>query len=327
MKDYSLPAGYVLVLRTCNSDMTAYGGFVWPDFGPVEAPDWIADGKCVHGLHGLLWGEGSGGYLDWSERAKWLIVEVEAASVVSINGDKVKFPRGNVIVAGTKNEAIEFLAAHIDDPQRRYVCGTATAGDRGTATAGYSGTATAGDRGTATAGDRGTATAGDSGTATAGDRGTATAGDRGTATAGDSGTATAGYRGTATAGYRGTATAGYRGTATAGDRGTATAGYRGTATAGDRGTATAGDRGTATARYSGTATAGDRGTATAGDRGTATAGYRGTATAGYRGTVAIKWWDESKQRYRVAIGYVGDDGLMPGTAYVVTHGKLVMKDS
>jgi len=148
--------------------------------------------------------------------------------------------------------------------------------------------------------------------------GTATAGDRGTATAGVRGTATAGVRGTATAGDRGMATAGVRGTATAGDDGTATAGDGGMATAGVRGTATAGDRGTATAGY--------EGTATAGDRGTATAGVRGTATAGDGGIIEVRWWDCSASRWRLAIGYVGEDGIEPGVAYYVRDGRLVRRD-
>ena len=105
------------------------------------------------------------------------------------------------------------------------------------------------------------------------------------------------------------------GTATAGESGTATAGYRGTATAGYRGTATAGYRGTATAGNYGTATAGNYGTATAGYRGTATAGYRGTATAGESGEIRIQWWDSKARRYRTKIGYVGEDGIKPDTAY------------
>ena len=95
------------------------------------------------------------------------------------------------------------------------------------------------------------------------------------------------------------------GTATAGDSGTATAGYAGIATAGDRGIATAGDYGIATA----------------GDYGTATAGYRGTATAGVGGILAVKWFDG--QRSRLAIGYIGEDGLAPGVAYRVESGKFV----
>jgi hypothetical protein len=31
----------VLVLRTCNADMTAHGGFKWPESGHVAAPDWL----------------------------------------------------------------------------------------------------------------------------------------------------------------------------------------------------------------------------------------------------------------------------------------------
>ena len=60
-------------------------------------------------------------------------------------------------------------------------------------------------------------------------------------------------------------------------------------------------------------TAGDRGTATAGDCGTATAGYGGTATAGLRGTLVIAWFDGSRRR--LAVGYVGEDGILPNVAY------------
>ena len=125
--------------------------------------------------------------------------------------------------------------------------------------------------------------------------------------------ATAGDGGTATAGYRGTATAGYGGTATAGAYGTATAGYGGTATAGEYGTATAGDGGTATAGDRGTATAGDGGTATAGQYGTATAGDCGTATAGNGGEIRIRYIDCG--RYRTALGYVGEAGILPNVPY------------
>ena len=138
-------------------------------------------------------------------------------------------------------------------------------------------------------------------------------------------TATAGYGGTATAGIYGTATAGECGTATAGNWGTATAGGYGTATAGDNGAAIAGDSGTAIAGNWGTATAGDGGTATAGDSGTATAGYRGTATAGEGGEIRIRWYDSKANRYRTAVGCVGEDGIKPNTPYVVQDGKLVKK--
>jgi hypothetical protein len=195
-----------LVLRCCAPDMTSHDGFVWPGVGEVaEAPDWKKDGKCGHGLHGWLYGQGAHTCCDyWTrENAKWLVVEVEE-SVIQMLGGKCKFPRGTVRFVGGMADAAEYIIKHepraagvaviganlrADDGQAAVVgaLGTATAGALGTATAGYSGTATAGALGTATAGDSGTATAGYSGTATAGDSGTATAGALGTATAGDSG--------------------------------------------------------------------------------------------------------------------------------------------
>jgi hypothetical protein len=229
-------AATVLVLRTCNAELKAqHNDFQWPESGSVEAPDFSPEPVCGYGLHGLLWGEGDGSLLNWDDSAKWLVVAVPADSIVSLDGgEKVKFPRGEVVYCGNREGATQLIHAEHAGPivgltlqsnaQRNTVC----TGYRGTATAGNYGTATAGYRGTATAGNYGTATAGEGGTATAGYRGTATAGNYGTATAGEGGTATAGYRGTATAGYRGTATAGNYGTATAGEGGTATAGEGGT---------------------------------------------------------------------------------------------------
>ncbi len=78
--------------------------------------------------------------------------------------------------------------------------------------------------------------------------------------------------------------------------------------------------------YAGTATAGDRGTATAGVRGTATAGDGGMATAGDGGIIEVRWWDCSASRWRLAIGYVGEDGIEPGVAYYVRDGRLVRRD-
>ncbi len=159
----------VLVLRTCAHDMRAYGGFVWPRSGPVKCEEWRQKKICGWGLHGLLWGEGDGGYLDWSDTAVWMVVEVEKSKIVDING-KVKFPDCVVVFCGKREEAVAYLDAHGGDKYAG-VLTTRTAGDGGTATAGYGGTATAGYGGTATAGTRGTATAGYGGTATAGDGG------------------------------------------------------------------------------------------------------------------------------------------------------------
>ena len=66
------------------------------------------------------------------------LVEVRVRDVVPL-GDKVKVPRGRVLRAGDRAQALALMAAlnHLDDG---HVGGTATAGDRGTATAGYGGT-------------------------------------------------------------------------------------------------------------------------------------------------------------------------------------------
>jgi hypothetical protein len=160
-KPFKVPAGHALALRTCNADMTSHGGFLWPTSGPVSAPDWQADKNCGHGLHGLLHGEGNAQLLNWADDAVWLAVLVKLADVIDLEG-KVKFPAGEVVKVGTREEVVAFIQQH--HPNYATVCGTATAGVCGTATAGDSGTATAGYSGTATAGVCGTATAGDSGT-------------------------------------------------------------------------------------------------------------------------------------------------------------------
>lgn len=55
--------------------------------------------------------------------------------------------------------------------------------------------------------------------------------------------------------------------------------------------------------------------------GTATAGYRGTATAGERGILSLRWFDG--QRYRIAIFYVGEDGIEVNVPYKCIDGKAV----
>ena len=118
----------VLVLRTCFANMTSHGGFRWPESGPVAAPDWSPVAECGRGLHGLLWGEGDGSLLDWSDDARWLVVEVPAGSTVDLAG-KVKFPRGEVVFCGDRLGATSMIAARRPGA---IVGGTATAGYEGT---------------------------------------------------------------------------------------------------------------------------------------------------------------------------------------------------
>ncbi|PUZ21786.1 hypothetical protein DCC81_24675 [Chitinophaga parva] len=108
MKNYQLPADKVLILRTCKNDMSSYNGFIWPESGFVEAPDWNDDTKCGHGLHGWLFGSGDYDLKYKEVGAKWLVVEVEANQVRELKG-KVKFKNGTVIYSGGYKTAYDLV--------------------------------------------------------------------------------------------------------------------------------------------------------------------------------------------------------------------------
>ena len=164
----------VLILRTCNADMTSYGGFRWPESGPVVAPDWAPTMKCGYGLHGLLWGEGSVQSMNLADDAKWLVFRAAVADLKHGEGDltdKCKARAGYVEYCGTRDGAITYLLAN-GAKGKRVVFGTSTSGYRGTSTSGDRGTSTSGYRGTSTSGNRGTSTSGYRGTSTSGNGGT-----------------------------------------------------------------------------------------------------------------------------------------------------------
>ena len=140
----------VLLLRTCrrvDDRLLAHGDWEWPDQvgAIVTAPDWNPEAVCGGGLHGLLWGEGDPGHLEWGGSGAWMVVEADSREVVDL-GDKVKVPRCIIRHIGDRVSAGAYLQAH-GGAGRRIHGATATAGDAGTATAGYAGTATAGDDG------------------------------------------------------------------------------------------------------------------------------------------------------------------------------------
>ncbi|MDR5775933.1 MULTISPECIES: hypothetical protein [unclassified Caballeronia] len=115
------------------------------------------------------------------------------------------------------------------------------------------------------------------------------------------------------------------GCAIAGNCGTAMAGYRGVATVGYGGTATTGFRGESTAGVRGTAIAGDGGTARAGNHGTAMVGFSGKASAGEKGQISIWYWDFYEMRYRMKIGYIGEEDLEPNTLYTLDDNHRFIK--
>lgn len=148
--DVLLP-GEVLILRTCNADLTSKSdearGFRWPESGAVACKDWDPSSRCGGGLHGLLWGCGDGSLLDWSDTAKGLAVAVPGDTVVGIDKRddgfaKVKFPAGRVLFVGSLSDACKFIFERVPDAiKAAMVSGAASATrDSGAASAtGYSG--------------------------------------------------------------------------------------------------------------------------------------------------------------------------------------------
>ena len=112
--------GKVLLLRTCNSDLTSPApearGFKWPESGFIEALDWDG-GKPICGgkLHGFLWGEGRAVFANWNPDAKWLVVEADESEVLEITedgGGKHGFRRGEVVFCGDRRGATCFILAN-----------------------------------------------------------------------------------------------------------------------------------------------------------------------------------------------------------------------
>src|ERR1043166_3809973 len=114
INNYQLPDGKVLVLRVIHANRESSRGFYWPEVGKTAiAPDWNPEPICGYGLHGWLWAQGdvdaSGSEWGFAEKdAIWLVLEVDASSVVSIdNGEKIKFPKAQVLFEGTASACTE----------------------------------------------------------------------------------------------------------------------------------------------------------------------------------------------------------------------------
>ena len=122
------------VLRTCTAELRSYNDFQWPSSGPVEAPDWDPKPECGGGLHGLLYGEGNGSLLNFSTISRWLIVEIEKGSSISIDDDKVKFPKGNVVAVGDQKTITDIMREIY--PHAAVVGATLTGGDGAVMTGG-----------------------------------------------------------------------------------------------------------------------------------------------------------------------------------------------
>jgi len=94
--------------RPCRGDQ----GFVWPEQGPVEDPNWEPKAECGHGLHGCRMDQIRKGisFMKMGEFPTFLVCEVESSEVVDLpEGGKCKFPRCNVIHFGSWRGALHVL--------------------------------------------------------------------------------------------------------------------------------------------------------------------------------------------------------------------------
>ena len=274
----------VLVLRTCNADMTSYNGFVWPKDGHVSCPDWSPVPECGQGLHGFLWGEGDGNLIGWNtENLVWQVVRVKESDIVNLDG-KVKFPEGEVIFTGDQKGATDFLIAN--GAQGKTVIGAFVSG-------------------------------GDNSTVSGGHRSTVSGGHRSTVSGGYRSTVSGGYRSTVSGGYRSTVSGGCRSTVSGGCRSTVSGGDSSTVSGGDYSTVSGGCRSTVSGGDYSTVSGGHESTVSGGDYSTVSGGDYSTVSGGDNSVLQVKWYDG--KRDRVAIGYVGEDGIEANVFYKVDN--------
>jgi len=291
-----------LAIRTCAKDGTAYGGFKWPlEVGAtVTAPDWDSSPKCGNGLHALLDGNGDYSLLSGDVDAVWQVVEVERDSVVAIDDKKVKFESCKIVYSGCMAGAMTMisdnwikLALTVKDSEKIQ---SASGYSSQLAASGYSSQlAASGDY------SRLAASGYSSRLASSGD---------------SSQLAASGYssRLAASGDYSRLASSGYSSRlAASGDSSqlAASGDYSRLASSGDS------SRLAASGDYSRLASSGDYSRlASSGDKSIAVCvGLHSTASAGKDGCIALSYWDDAAERFKLVVGYVGEKGIKENVAY------------
>src|ERR1017187_8047676 len=331
-----------LVIRTSDKDRKARGGFQWPERGVVECPDWNDKPECGGGFHGLLWGEGDWSLLSSAHDATWQVVKIALSDSIKIDGQKIKFKKGEIVHSGGMAEAFELVLCH----KTRFALLQKEAGKK--SSGGSSTAASSGDSSTAaSSGDFSTAaSSGDfSKAASSGDSSTAassgyfsTAASSGdfskAASSGDSSTAaSSGYSSKAASSGNSSeaassgnsskaASSGYSRTAApSGNSSTAaSSGYSSTAASSGYSSkaassgysskaASSGDFSTAASSgdFSKAASSGDFSTAASSGNNTLAfaAGNDSQVKAGKGGAIATAWWDSKKERFHAVAGDIG----------------------
>jgi hypothetical protein len=142
---------------------------------------------------------------------------------------------------------------------------------------------------------------------------------------GDYSCAFSSHRSICRAGKHGLAVTTNNSTSIAGDWSVAFSSLNSRSVAGDLGTAFSGPYGISIAGKYGYAISGHLGCSAVGESGHANVSFNGKAKAGINGCIQIAFIDKNS-RTRYAIGYVGEDGILPDTFYKVENGKLVIAE-
>ena len=193
--------GNVLVLRNCKEDFISYDGFKYPTEinSVIESSDWVEDGQCGNGLHGILWGVGTTIYF-YTEPSIWFVIEVNPKDGLSDLGDKVKFKKGIIRYIGVLQGAVELLYKYAP-PNSKINYISLSAGNYSTLSAGSNSTLSARNNSTLSAGNYSTLSSGNDSTLSAVVNSNLSAGNYSTLSAGNKSTLSAGYNSTVTIRY------------------------------------------------------------------------------------------------------------------------------
>lgn len=102
----------VLVLRVNDKNGRAYyNRFQYPlkTRTWVEDPYWKPTKECGNGLHGFLYGEGSGGLAHWNSNDLWYVLSVDEDQIIILGEDKIKFKKGYIVFIGNRKDATDYI--------------------------------------------------------------------------------------------------------------------------------------------------------------------------------------------------------------------------